>query len=138
MGIELYWDNDEQTVMLCEFDKHWTWDEMFETLNNIKKVTDKREDVIGALIDVTRGISIPGGSIFNVETRDKAMQMLKMSENGKGPMVIVGAGGFFKTLATAFNMITSDKNVLADVYFADTLTQARDIMARRLAARQEI
>jgi hypothetical protein len=134
MGIELYWDNDEQTVMLCEFDKHWTWEEMFQTLDTIKKVTDKRDYEIGAIIDVSRGINIPGGSLFSAETRDKARQMLKMGEDGKGPMVIVGAGSFFKTLMSAFGMITSDKTVLNDVYFTDSLDEARRIMARRLQA----
>ena len=37
MGIELYWDNDEQTVMLCEVDRSWTWDEMDAVLDKVKK-----------------------------------------------------------------------------------------------------
>lgn len=136
MGIELYWDNDEQTIMLCEFDRNWTWEEMFETLDTIKKVTDKRNYEIGALIDVSKGISVPGGSIFNADTRNKAKKMLKMGENGKGPMVIVGANGFIKSIYHAFG--TLDRSVQKDVYFADTLNEARQLMQQRLHSGQEV
>ncbi len=136
MAIELYWDNDEQTIMLCEFDKHWTWSEMFKTLDDIKKVTDKRDYEIGAIIDVTRGVSIPGGSIFSVEVRDKAQQMMAMGAESKGPIVIAGAAGLLKMFASAFTML--DKRVLRDVYFADSMKEARQIMVRRLAAGHEI
>lgn len=132
MGIELYWDNDEQTIMLCEFGARWTWEEMFSTLDTIKKVTEKRSEVIGAIIDLSQGIHIPGGSLFSVEAREKGLKMLRMSEGGKGPMVIVGGGGFFKTLMGAFQMISTDRNLSNDIYFADTVEQARSIMARRL------
>jgi hypothetical protein len=130
MGIELFWDNDEQTILLCEFDKHWTWDEMFSTLNTVKKITDAREDEIGAIIDLSRGLTVPGGSIFNADTREKARQMLKMGEDGKGPIVVAGANGFFRTVHKAFSFI--DRDVMNDVYFTDTVEQARTLMTRRL------
>lgn len=136
MAIELYWDNEDETVMHCIFSKGWTWDEMFQTLDKIKKVTSNRTDEVGAIIDVTGGVSVPGGSIFNADTRNKAMKMLKMSEDGKGPMVILGANGFIKTIYNAFS--TLDKRAQSDVYFAETLDEARDLLADRLAEPRKV
>lgn len=130
MGIELYWDNDEQTIMLCEFEKSWTWDDLFATFDKIKKVTATRDHVIGAILDIGHGVKIPGGSIFNLETRNKAMQMLKMGGGEKGPMVIVGANSFIKAIYHAVGTI--DSKAQDDIYFAKTLAEAREIMDRRL------
>ncbi len=136
MAIDLYWDNEEETVMHCVFEKGWTWDEMFSTLDTIKKVTANRDYEIGAVIDVSDGVSVPGGSIFNLDTRSKAMKMLKMSEDGKGPMVILGANGIIKTIYTAFS--TLDKRAQSDVYFADTIEEAREILAKRLDPQRQV
>ena len=136
MSIELYWDNEEQTVMLCEFGAQWSWDDLFDMLETIKKVTAQRDYEIGAIIDVSNGMSIPGGSIFNFEARNKAKQMLKMSEGGRGPMAIVGANGLIKTVYSAFG--TLDKSVQNDVYFARTVNEARAVMVDRLAQKTEV
>ena len=131
MAIELYWDNDEQTVMLCTFPKHWTWEEMFETLALIKKATEDRDYLIGAIVDVSGGISIPGGSIFNADTREKAKKMLEMGADSKGPIAIVGANGFMKTIARGFNML--DRSAMDDVYFVDSIKDARATLHNRLS-----
>lgn len=135
MAIELYWDNDEQNIMLCVFDKGWTWDEMFDTLNKVKKVTHQRDYEIGAIIDISAGLSIPGGSVFNADTRAKARKMLEMGGDSKGPIAIAGANGMIKTVAQAFSMM--DKNVMNDVYFANDLDEARRIMHNRLKVAAE-
>jgi len=129
-SIELYWDNDEQTVMLCTFAKGWTWAEMFETLDTINKVTAQRDYTIGAIVDVSRGISIPGGSVFSADTREKAKKMLAMGSDSKGPIAVVGAGGMLKAVARGFEML--DRNVLNDVYFVDTLNAARRVLSKHL------
>ena len=136
MAIDLYWDNDEQTIMLCEFDKNWTWDEMFSTLETIKQVTAKRDYEIAAIIDLRKGVNIPGGSIFSTDTRDKAKKMLAMGSDGKGPMVVVGGGMFIKTISTAFSMV--DSTAMNGVYFTDTLDHARSILAERLSKSQRV
>jgi hypothetical protein len=67
MKIDLYWDNEEQTMMLCEFQAGWTWEDLMAVLNTVKRLSEEREQVFGALIDLTNGMTLPGGSIFNAE-----------------------------------------------------------------------
>lgn len=130
MGIELYWDNEDEKIMLAEFEPDWTWDEMFNTLDDIKKVTSQRSYEIAAIIDVRCGITIPGGNIFSPQTRDHALRMLKMSESGKGPIAIVGPVGPLKVLAGAFSMI--DRQAMDDVYMVASLEEARQVLMNRL------
>lgn len=129
MAIELYWDNDERTVMLCEFERHWTWDEMYATLNKIKQVTDRADREIAAIIDVSQGVSLPGGSIFTPTAYAHAKKMLQMGEGGTGPIVVVGASPLIKTIYGTFRGL--DKNGLNNVNFAHSLDEARALLAQR-------
>lgn len=133
MSVDLYWDNDEQTIVLCEFSKGWTWEALFGALNKIKSLTENRDVLVGAIVDMTKGLGVPNGSLFSIETRDKAKQMLQMSASGKGPIAIVGASGVIKLVSKAFALV--DKNALKDVYFVDTADEARAILSKRLAVK---
>ena len=133
MSVDLYWDNDEQTIILCEFSKGWTWEALFGALNKVKTITQSRSDTVGAIVDMSRGLGVPNGSLFSIETRDKAKQMLQMSADGKGPIAIVGANGAIKLVSKAFALV--DKNALNDVYFVDSVDEARNILYKRLAIR---
>ena len=128
MAIELYWDNDERTVMLCEIRGDWTWEQMYETLGKIKKVTEKTSTTIAAIIDISDGVSVPGGSILTPAAFDHAKNMLKMGESGTGPMVIIGASSVIKT---AYKMFTgmAQGMALSKIAFADTADQARAHLA---------
>ena len=129
MGIELYWDNDEQTVLLCEVDGRWTWDEMFKMLNAIKKITDNADREIGAIVDVRNGLNFPSGSLLSVDNFERAKQILKMGEGGTGPIVVVGANSVVKTIystMSSLNQQAADK-----IHFADTTKQARIYLNQR-------
>lgn len=130
--IDLYWDDDAQTIMVAHLKKGWAWHELFETLADIKRVTEKRSDEVAAVVMMERGANVPNGSVFSAETRDKARLMLQMGAEGKGPIAIVGMNMLIKAVARAFTIL--DKNALDDVYFADTLKEARAVLRQRLAA----
>jgi len=129
MAIELYWDNDERTVMLCEIRGDWTWEQMYDTLDKIKKVTDKVTTPVAAIIDISDGVSIPGGSFLTSAAFEHAKNMLKMGESGTGPMVIVGAGSVIKTAYKMFTGMAQGK-ALSNIAFTDTADQARAQLAR--------
>lgn len=132
MAIDLYWEDDEQTMMLCVFESGWTWDDLFEMLHIARRVTDERDYEVGAIIDLTNGSEIPGGSIFSATTRENAKRVLRMGEVGRGPLVLVRAGSAIKTLLQAVAML--DKKATEDLYFAASIDEARAILQRRLAS----
>jgi hypothetical protein len=129
MGIELFWDNDEQTVLLCEFDGKWTWDDMHRTVKTIKKITDETDREIAAIVDVRQGVSAPGGSFFTPQGLDNAKELLKSADKGTGPIVIVGVNPIFKSLYEAASKM--NPRATANIHFADTMKQARQWLAQR-------
>lgn len=124
MSIDLYWDNDEQTVMLAEFGQTWDWDELYAMLKTIKRLAAERGRLFGAIIDVREGLHIPGGTIFTAEALGQFRRMLALNQSGqKGPVVIVGVTGVVKTVFEAVKRI--DKKIVQDVFFAETMEDAR-------------
>lgn len=130
MGIELYWDNDEQTIMLCILEPEWTWEEMFATLDTIKNMTAQRDYVVGAIVDVSNGISIPGGSVFSAGTREKAKKLLEMGADNKGPIAIISTNALIGSIAKGFRII--DESALNNVHFVDSLEEARRVLMRNM------
>lgn len=131
MGIDLYWDNDDQTVMLAEFNGRWTWDELYAALSTIKKLSAERERVFGAIVDVRNGMSIPGGSIFNREALSNFRKMLQLGSDGKGPVVVVGVNRMVRSIFDAAGKL--DRNAVQDVHFAPGMDDARKTIYRLMA-----
>lgn len=123
MGIDLYWDNKEQTVMLCEFNGDWSWDELHAVLRTIKQLSVERGRVFGAIVDVRGGLRLPGGTIFNREALTNFRKMLQLDPEGKGPVVIVGMNPMIRTIFDTAGRL--EPSVTENVYFADDMQEAR-------------
>ncbi|TVR21567.1 MAG: hypothetical protein EA396_07530 [Anaerolineaceae bacterium] len=130
--IELYWDDDAQTIMLAYFRKGWTWAGMFDTLRDIQRVTGRRRELIGAIVQIEPGANVPNGNVFSRETREKARQMLQMGAAGKGPIAVVGMNAVVQVIAKGFTIL--DRRALDDVYFTDNIAEARRVIRERLDA----
>lgn len=133
MGIDLFWDDEGQTVMLAEFDGKWTWEELRSVLGTIQKLSVERNQIFGAIVDVRKGLHLPGGSVFNREGLQNFRELLAMNNNGvdKGPVVVVGMNAMVKSVFTAVS--TFDKSLTDDVAFADTIDEARKKIYARVA-----
>lgn len=131
MSIDLYWDNEDQTVILAEFGKQWDWDELHAVLATIKRLSNEREQVFGAIIDIRQGLTVPGGSIFNREALNNFQKLMKLGDDGKGPVVLVGMNGMVKTIIDTVARMTPA--AVQDVHFADNMEQGREVIYRLVA-----
>jgi len=127
MGLELYWDDDARTTMLLAVRGAWTWDELYAAVLKIKQVTDSRDRVICAILDLSAGLKLPGGGFLNQEAYALAQKLLKLGEGGVGPVVVVGISPLIKTLYTSFRAM--DRKALGNVQFAATVDEARRLLA---------
>ena len=132
MSVELYWDNDEQTVMLLEFEGQWTWDELFEKLDVARKAGERADYEISAIVNAASGVHFPGGSLFKPVNLENAKKMLKMGAAGTGPVVIAGANPFIKTIYDTMSSL--HKHATSKIYFAADVDEARLLLAERQPA----
>lgn len=135
MGIELYWNNDEETVMLVEIRGAWTWDDMYDVLYKVKKVSDRSSVVLGAILDLRGAAVFPGGSPFNGTTYGHGKRVLKLGEGGTGPIAVVGANPFFRKVFGVF--LAMDREKLGHIRFVDTIEEADAFMATQEIRRKE-
>lgn len=132
MAIDLFWDNDQQTVFLVEFNGKWTWDDLNAVLKTTTRISNERGQLLGAILDLRKGLSLPGGSIFNRDGLNQFKQLIQMSNGGQenGPVVIVGMSGMIKTI---FDTVTKmDSRATRSVHFASSMSEARALMAIQL------
>lgn len=133
MGIELFWDNDEQTIFLVEFTGDWKWEDLNAVLKTTTRISEERQQLMGAILDVRKGVTIPGGTIFNRKGMNQFNELIQMSNSGRenGPVVIVGMTGMIKTI---FDTVTKmDKNAAQSINFATSMSEARALMQIHLS-----
>lgn len=136
MSIDLFWDDDEQTTFLVEFHGDWTWDELNAVIKTTNRLSQERQQVLGAILDLREGLQIPGGSIFNREGLNQFRELISMSNSGQenGPVVIVGMSGMIKTVFDAVTKL--DRDATQSIYFATTMDEACDVMRAKLEKQQ--
>ncbi|MEL6407137.1 MAG: hypothetical protein AAFR81_22380 [Chloroflexota bacterium] len=133
MAIDLFWDNDEQTVLLAEFNGKWTWDELHKLLTTVKRLSDERGQVFGAILDLRNGMHLPGGNIFNKEGLEQFKKLVALGDDDeqKGPVVVLGMNGVIKMIFDA--IANFDKSLVSEVNFAKTEDEAREVIYKAVA-----
>lgn len=124
MPIELYWENDEQNILLCEVRDQWSWSDLFAVVRTIQKITQgKRADLI---LDLGTSFRFPGGTPFTRESLENAKQLLTLNTAERGRLVVVGGSSVLQAIIKAIAAI--DSSVLSGVRYADTIETARNLL----------
>jgi dihydrofolate reductase len=131
MAIDLYWDDDNLTTLLCIFDGRWTWNDLHATMKTIKQITDDLPHEVSAIIDVRKGAHLPEG-MFSVQSLERAKQLVELGEGGTGQILVVGANPIIRTIFEAVSRL--DRNAVTNVQFVESIKQAREYLLKRRTA----
>ena len=64
MGVEVEWDNQEQTVLRYTVVGHWTWEEFYAARDRARALADKVDlPRVNAIIDIRIGSMFPRNSL---------------------------------------------------------------------------
>lgn len=133
MGIGLYWGNEDKTIILMEIDGPWEWDELHDKMEKVKELTNTADHEVSGILDVSQGMYIPGGTVFNKAGLDNAMKLLRTLNGATaGAMVIVGANRTIRNIFDAF--VKLDRSAVSTVHFADSIDDAYDFLEDRQTA----
>jgi hypothetical protein len=127
MAVELYWDDDSLTRLLCVFDGRWTWDELRSVFKTIGSITDEVDHEVSAIIDL-RKMQLNAGAILNADGLAFAREIVSIGQQRPtGPIAVVGAP---RVIATVVNTLRGmDRGVTARVIFVDSVRRAREVLS---------
>jgi len=121
VAIDLYWEDDALTTLLCVFDGRWTWEELRATFKTIDRITHDVEHEVAAIVDV-RKMQIDANVIFSAQGLAFAKEVLGMSKEGTGAIVVIGTNKVLKSIFET--MCSIDRSATAKVHFVDNKQQA--------------
>lgn len=123
MSIEVFWDDDAETVFLIEVRGAWKWDDLTKTMKAVKRISEERGHIMGAILDLGTGLQMPEGGIFSQQGLANFQELLRLDGKQRGPMVIVGMNSLVRRI---FDTAASlDPKSARMIDFADSVEDAR-------------
>lgn len=124
MPIHVLWDSADQTILRYDIRGAWTWAELREAMDDIfSKMDDSPAPRIGTIAHFVEGVKIPSDAVRRIS------EFTGRSHPKAGLTVIVGAGLLMKTAFTTFKRAAAVAGKPVDFAYADTLPQARRLIA---------
>lgn len=131
MGINVRWDNDEQTIIRYAFDGRWTWNDLYAALDRVQEMAASVEHRVDAIIDLTRADLMPAGVFFSLDGRKNAQKLASKADAARGLIVIAGANAFIRSVYDAFRAL--NRSAASGIHFTETTAQARAYLLERQA-----
>lgn len=130
MTVNVYWDDDDETIARMDILDVWTWEEVHQGAAQIRAMVDEIDYDFDFIIDVSQGIGAP--SPFLSELRSVARE----GHPRQGMTVLVGLSDailiFWKIFVQLYaRLIREDRFA-----YARTAEYARELIAAK-AARHE-
>ncbi len=130
MGVIVSWYNPEQTIIYIEFERKWTWDDVYAIDDITTEMLLSVNNPVCFLVDVSVLTGLPRGMSVT-----KLKKVLNFEHSNSVATIIYGISPFlrpfFVTLVNAVGASTS-------VIFARDETSARMAAQERLAAHTDI
>lgn len=123
MGIELFWDDDDESMFLIEVRDEWTFERLTAVMKTVRRLSEERGQIMGALLDLGVGLQLPQGGLFNANGLAQFQALLKLDSKQRGPLVIVGVNPLVRRIFDAAASL--DPNATRIIDFAATLDEAR-------------
>jgi hypothetical protein len=124
MPITVEWDNPEKTVIRMSMIGTWTWDEAYTRASEGYALLESVDYEVGIIIDMTQSHHVPDRAISN------AQAMIRRRHPRTGLTVFVRANTLFTTMWNIFSRIYTALAKKQNSVFADTLEDARAILAK--------
>jgi hypothetical protein len=128
MGINVQWDNSEQTVIRFVYNGSWNMSDLFEALQDSRDLMDTVDYTVAHIVDLRESKLMPNGAL----SLGRNVTMRKHPRQGK--TVIIGASGFVKTLYDVFRKVYRASFDDSAYTFATSLDEARLQLGKNLVA----
>jgi len=129
MPIEVYWDDDDHTIIRSEGEGNWTWEDYHEALALIIQMMNSVEQRVDLI-----NIALPGSATPRGSSLPHFRRALRLMPDHFGMNVVVSDTSFGQLLVNMFSKVYATR-IGADIRMAVSLEDARLIIALDRAAK---
>lgn len=122
MGIQIEWDNEEQTTLRWVVDGPLVWEDYKAATDESYQMYDTVEHQVCVIFDIQKMTEIPGNTLARLP------QISSDTHPRVDYMVVVGAGNFARHIGKIFAAVYGRMD------FASTLEEARAMITKRQTA----
>jgi hypothetical protein len=105
MTVHMTWDDSSKTIMLCNSQGKWTWEEYHETLTQIVQVFKETDHRVDLIITREQQATMPSGS--PMPHFQRAMRIMPPNV---GLVALVNTNGFARALVSMFSKLIPGQN----------------------------
>ena len=126
MGVQVCWDNPEQTILRYDFEGQWTWDEFHTAAGEAFAMTTSVPHVVDTISYFHKGTLLPANALYHFR------QVMVNAPPNRGLNAIVGGTNLVRTTVYLFMKIYV---ILARrLLLCGSLEDARSVLTRRRSA----
>lgn len=126
MGITLDWDNEQQTIILIEYERPWNWDDFDQTAHALINTMGQVDHKVHIVFDISHAGMPPGGAM----TRFK--RVMEIEHPNRGRLIFISTPAlttFIRLVRHALNKIDPGDDDAPPFEFVQTLAEARALLA---------
>jgi hypothetical protein len=95
------WDNSEKTILCYAIKGHWTWEEIYEALEDTRKLWNSVTHTVDQIVDMSQSAGFPRGNVLghfrNITTY--------YHHDNTGNTAVIGADNYFRMASELFYKI---------------------------------
>jgi hypothetical protein len=130
-------DDDERALVLTPVDP-WTWDEFKESTQTAQDLTKGKPYRVDLIFNLGSDLKLPRPKPGeHMAAWMPMLEMLKSAPDNRGTGVIVAAPLFIESAVRSLKAIAKDDPVVQQIKFVETIDEARAIIRKVQAARDE-
>lgn len=127
MTMHVYWDNEYKTILRCESEGRWTWEEYHQALNQVVDMIESVPHRVDLMNVPRRGAVTPSGSAM-----PHFQRALRILPSNTGLNVIVNTNAFGRAIISMFSKLYG-RHTGGNIAAVGTLEEAYALIARTRA-----
>jgi hypothetical protein len=127
MPVHMIWDDEKHTIVRCEGEGKWTWEEYHATLSEIVEAVKQVDHRVDLIITRQDGSSLPGGSPM-----PHFQRAMRIMPRNVGLVILLNTNTFARALVSMFSRIFASRQH-AQLIMLGTLEEARAYIAAQRA-----
>lgn len=126
MSIQIKWANPEQTAILLEFERGWSWDDLYGAIKRADNLITSVSHTVNLIIDIRQAGGLP---------RDFMRVASDVFEQGEarpneGMKIVVGAGWLIQGAYNTFQKVYGHRLQNRPFIFASSLDEAYTMLEK--------